>query len=172
MIDVCYYLLMRRISWMRAIYAFCWSYFTLTSNGLWGARAYDALAGYFLLAFQIFTLLTLSYFWYFIFGLLKDSRKRIWIIASGLIFIAAWLFLLPGSIALDPSYDLLDMSYDFYVVYGMVLAQVYRINWFWMDWGVWLQCITVYVFGLYLFLIGHILDTFVKDSVKKESKNK
>ena len=161
---------MRRILGMRAIFSFCWSYFTLTSSGLWGARAYDASAGYFLLAFQIFALFSLSYFWYFIFGLVKDSRKRIWLIATGLIFIAAWLFLLPGSIPFWDSYSLLRASYDFYVVYGMVLAEVYRINWFWMDWGVWLQCVTVYVFGFYLYIVAHLLNAVIKTPVKKKSK--
>lgn len=161
---------MRSVSLPRFVISIAWCFFTLSANGLWGARAYDTSAGIYLLAFQLFSLLSLSYFWYFIFGEAKNRRKRVLLVLAGLVFIASWLFLLPGSIWLNPSFNLLDASYDFYVLYGMVLSQVYRINWFWMDWGVWLQCVTVYVFGLYLYIVAQALNTFIKTPAKKKEK--
>jgi hypothetical protein len=156
---------MRRIFKKQLILSLILSYLALFINGLWKIRASDNIhssASLILIICQIFILITLSYYGYHVLGAFKNPNKRMVMIAAAVIFIALWFYFLFDYI--------LPPSYDFYVVVGRRLADNYGINWFWMDWGVWVQCITVYSFGVFLFLVNLVLTLFPNLSARRKQK--
>lgn len=122
---------------------------------------------YIYLAVHIFFPLTLTFFLYKLLGALKNKRKVV------LLFIASFLIVPLVYYTINPPFV---FQYNpplsqLYILFGDPLRDVYGINWYWMDWGVWMTCVALYLFALYAYLLSLLIDRYLF-RIKKSTKER
>lgn len=121
----------------------------------------------FILSIHLFILSTFTFFSYVLLGNFKKPLRLI------LLMLSAFLVGPLVYYTLFPSFlNSRGLLSDWYILIGDPLRDIYGINWYWMDWGVWVTCVGIYLLFFYLYVanlvIGLLLHFLKKSKPKKK----
>lgn len=151
---------MNKISKRSLLTAFLISFVLLyVLSGLGAISANSQVHPYsiiFLLIIHLFCLSSSTYFMYSLLGTLKSPYKLV------ILFFASFVVIPLAYYTMNP--PLPPYGHEFlsplYIIIGDPLRDTYGINWYWMDWGGWMQCVLIYFTLFYLFLTNYLITIF------------